>query len=221
MRRYLTPTRIRFGGIDPGFRHLAVAVIECDTRTLRVSSDQCQLVDAVRAQEQCTQPGCVHTKTTSSRLRHVYPRLDKLLRDTHAIYIERQPLTGMTDIEQLLFDRWRHVSKLINSRKMRKRLDCWTDDYDERKVLALCTASTLRAQLLHKESELSSRCPPWQELGSDRQHDAAEAWLYAYMAYTEWRDAQMALRTSKRRRTQLVVKPWEQFRYTAANKHCT
>ena len=80
---------------------------------------------------------CTDTKTTSSRL-------DNIVNKAEAIYIERQPLTGMTDIEQLLFDRWRGNSVLINSRRMRKSLDCWTDDYDDRKVLALQRAEQLR-----------------------------------------------------------------------------
>ena len=207
MYKYLTPTRVRFAGVDPGFRHLAVASIEVDVRTMRIVNDSCDLVDAVEAQEQCTDPNCVHTKTTSSRLRHVYAKLDKIVNKSEVIYIERQPLTGMTDIEQLLFDRWRGKSVLINSRRMRKSLDCWTDDYDERKVLALSRADELRRAHMHSD-------PPWV-LG-DRNHDAAEAWLYAYMAFDAWRAKETHARHAKQRRakTKRVVTDWECFRFT-------
>ena len=209
MRRYLTPTRISFAGIDPGFKHLAVSVIECDVATMEIVRDSCVLVNAIVAQEKCKDPNCVHTNTTSCRLRHVYPELDKLIEKTCVVYIERQPLTGMTDIEQLLFDRWRQKSKLINSRKMRKRFDCWTDDYDNRKVLAVQTAKRLRV------SSGNTDVPPWA-LGGVREHDAAEAWLYAYMAYTEWRAKEHESRAYKKRRLSAVLKSWEHFRYTTS-----
>ena len=205
MRRYLTPTRISFAGIDPGFKHLAVSVIECDVATMQIVDDSCALVNAIAAQERCQDPSCVHTKTTSCRLRHVYPVLDKMIAKTCVVYIERQPLTGMTDIEQLLFDRWRQKSKLINARKMRKQFDCWTDDYEERKVLSVAAARRLRT------SSGKTNLPPWV-LG-DREHDAAEAWLYAYMACVEWRAEQLAVRDRKKRRLGTVLKSWEQFRY--------
>jgi hypothetical protein len=207
MHRYLTPTRVKFAGVDPGFRHLAVASIDVDVRTMRIVSDRCVLVDAVKAQEQCTDTKCVHTKTTSSRLRHVYAKLDNIVNKAEAIYIERQPLTGMTDIEQLLFDRWRGNSVLINSRRMRKSLDCWTDDYDDRKVLALQRAEQLRRVYMDSE-------PPWV-LG-DRNHDAAEAWLYAYMAFDAWRARETHARHAKQLRvkTKRVVTDWECFRFT-------
>lgn len=207
MHRYLTPMRVKFSGVDPGLRHLAVASIEVDVRTMRIVNDCCVLVDAFEAQEQCTDPKCVHTKTTSSRLRHVYPKMDTIVKKSEAIYIERQPLTGMTDIEQLLFDRWRCSSVLINSRRMRKSLDCWTDDYDERKVLALQRAHQLRRSYLDTE-------PPW--VIGDRNHDAAEAWLYAYMAFDAWKAKEIHARHAKqlRTKTKRVVDDWECFRFT-------
>ena len=207
MHRYLTPTRVKFAGVDPGFRHLAVASILVDVQTMRIVDDSCVLVDAVQAQEQCTDSKCMHTKTTSSRLRHVYAKLDKIVKKSEVIYIERQPLTGMTDIEQLLFDRWRCCSILINSRSMRKSLGCWTDDYDERKVLALQRAEQLRCTYLDTE-------PPWM-LG-ERNHDAAEAWLYAYLAFDRWRAKETHARHAKQVRvmTREVTANWECFRFT-------
>lgn len=78
--------------------------------------------------------GLYHSRTFSDWLDHVYQDNLKFFEEADFILIEKQPPMGFVAVEQLIFNKYRHKSVLINPRKVHSHFDMVNMDYDSRKV---------------------------------------------------------------------------------------
>lgn len=74
-----------------------------------------------------------HTRTFSDWLEHVYQENKNFFEDSDIILVERQPPGGFTVIEQLIFNRYRDKTYLINPRNVHSYLSISHLDYENRK----------------------------------------------------------------------------------------
>lgn len=106
----------------------------------RVSKEQCKLH---------------HTRTFSDWIDHFFQENEDFFKEADYILLERQCPQGFTVVEQLIFNRWRNKSHLINPVSMHKFLGISYLTYDERKIettkigSSLITNPILREQLTY------------------------------------------------------------------------
>ena len=79
---------------------------------------------------QCTIP---HTRETCDRIDHFVQEYLPLLEECDYILIERQPPTGLKDVEGLLMSKFRNKTILISPNAMHKYFKISHLDYDQRK----------------------------------------------------------------------------------------
>jgi hypothetical protein len=113
-----------------------------------------------------------HTLELSDRLDHFLSYYSNLFENIDYVLIERQPITGLTSIEQLLYSyfKYKSIVKLLSPISMHKWLKISDFTYEQRKVATV----TFADKLLHNNTN-------WNEL--IRKHDIADAlcftWFFA------------------------------------------
>lgn len=103
-----------------------------------------------------------HSNDACDRLNHFFQEYDDLFNDVDILLIERQPITGLVHVEQLIHNKFRSKSLLISPNKMHKWMKINHLDYDQRKQQTTKFAD----QYLGKCETFVSRL---------RKHDMADA----------------------------------------------
>lgn len=106
-----------------------------------------------------------HTKTTTDRVNHFVQERLHLLQAADKVLIERQPIQGLTDVEQVLFMLFRHKAELVSPNSMHKYFQINHLTYEWRKVK---TTEIADASFQHLNF------PRYHRL--QRRHDIADAW---------------------------------------------
>lgn len=81
-----------------------------------------------------------HTKTFSDWMEHLFQEYSDFFIKSDFILVERQPPTGFTVVEQLIFNKWRNKTFLINPINMHMFLRIRDLDYEQRKQVTENTA---------------------------------------------------------------------------------
>ena len=104
-----------------------------------------------------------HTRALSDRLDHFFAYYGYMLDIAWKIFIEQQPPGGLTDVEQLIFKKYRDKSILVNPNSMHKYFnmgsklkkdgkDSNISDYEARKIKSIEIAQTFRMSEKCKEN---------------------------------------------------------------------
>jgi len=78
-----------------------------------------------------------HTKTFSDWIEHVIQENKEYFDESDIIIIERQPPLGFVVVEQLIFSKYRHKSKIVSPNSVHKYFNFLKSDYDKRKELSI------------------------------------------------------------------------------------
>lgn len=103
-----------------------------------------------------------HSRTFSDWLDHVYQDNQNFFQDVDFIIIERQPPMGFVAVEQLIFNKYRDKSTLINPKNVHTFLNMSNLDYQGRKdrseklAMPLVTDPDLREQIAmyHRQHDI-------------------------------------------------------------------
>lgn len=164
--------------LDVGVVNLAVAFVEVDPSTYRLRHIvKVENVDT-RLLEHSAVPlrACTlgHSKTAADRVMHFIQERGQLFDACTHVLIERQPIRGLTDVEQLLFALFRSKAELISPNAMHKLFNMQDFSYDDRKVRTVQVADSLLDRSTFSEYH-----------AMERRHDVADALcLLIYWAFT-------------------------------------
>ena len=164
--------------IDVGIVNLAVAFVEVDDTTFQLGRivrvenvDSTVWPHVVVSREACM---LGHTKTATDRIMHFIQERAQLFDACAHVLIERQPIKGHTDVEQLLFMLYRDRAELVSPNSMHKLLGINHLTYEWRKVKTVEFADAMLDPELFKEYH-----------SMERRHDIADALcLLIYWAYS-------------------------------------
>lgn len=122
--------------VDPGIRNLGVVCgVVVDNRVARIEkcihSDITKLIHNRVSEKNCT---LHHSNDTCDRIRHFLQEHEEDFHKADRILIERQPIGGLKDVEQLIHDTFREKSTLVSPTKMHIYFGISKLSYDERKV---------------------------------------------------------------------------------------
>ena len=133
------------------------------TRVLHLSVSDTTKFDHVRVPyETCT---LGHMRTTTDRVNHFVQERLPLFQRANKVLIERQPIQGHTDVEQVLFMLFRDKAELVSPNAMHKYFNINHLTYEWRKVKTTEIADASFAHL---------HFPHYFQL--QRRHDIADAW---------------------------------------------
>jgi hypothetical protein len=154
--------------VDVGIVNLAIVFAELEDHTHRlIRIARCENVDTrnmvhdVVGPEECK---LGHTKTSTDRLQHFVQERRTWFDRCDRVLIERQPIMGHTDVEQLLYLTFRNKAELVSPNSMHKFFNISGYTYEGRKIMTVQIAD----QLLPPD-----RFPEYHAL--ERQHDVADA----------------------------------------------
>ena len=156
-------------GVDVGFHNLGLTNIIIDETFNIIRADEVVLVDLTDVTHQnvsVSQCQLHHTNELSDRLAHAIQEYFYLFRDAHKIIIERQPIQGLTNVEQLLFSRFRDKAVLCHPKSMHCANHWQGLNYEQRKIKAVELAEPYLCHL-----------PGWPS-DDQRQHDLADAFCF-------------------------------------------
>lgn len=201
---------MRIVAIDVGYSSLGMVCAEVrpdsDPGSIDVTfADKIDLRDIP-----CTE-GCVlpHSANVVDRVAHFVRHYERMLEAADRILIEAQPITGLRDVQALLYDRFRNKTTLVHPTSMHKHFGL-SRDYDTRKLETVAIASPLLTSSIN-----------FAKL--HRKHDIADALcmilFVTHLAHDEYnlqkqRDDVMSRAAVNRMNLDL-----ERFRCTAAVVH--
>ncbi len=186
--------------IDVGYHNLGLVKAFIDD-TYEITVEQIFTVDLPKLphrrvkRQECR---LEHTSELADLMAHFIQEFGHLLDEADKILIERQPPTGLTNIETLLLYLYRHKTKLISPNSMHKHFIIGHLEYEKRKERTVEFASQLLENFeFYKELE--------------RKHDIADAvcMLIFYNSYNK-----------EKYRLQNIDRsiPFEQFKYNGGYK---
>lgn len=151
-----------------------------------------------------------HTADATDRVQHFLQEYQPYLEEAAVVLIERQPITGLTHVEQLLYQAFREKAILCSPTKMHTVLGMTRGDYDVRKAESVALA----APYLH---DLEA----WQTY-QDRRHDISDA-MCLILFWTRLKQQEKQKVEEQQERNAAVEKSlgtsvdafFEQFRYPA------
>lgn len=120
-------------GIDIGIVNLGMVQVEIDDIWDIKNVHMCERVDMTRL--------CASRETTD-RVTSMVEKYKMVFDTSDVILIERQPLTGITGVEELLFYMFREKCKKISPNAMHKYLGINIYNYEERKERTIARAET-------------------------------------------------------------------------------
>lgn len=177
--------------IDVGIINLGVAFVILHDTTYRLERIvQVEHVDTtIFRHDAVPLSACTlgHTKTATDRVMHFIQERAALFDDCAVILIERQPIQGHTDVEQVLFMHFRNRAELVSPNSMHKLLQIGHLTYEWRKVKTVEFADTM----LDPE-----QFPEYHRM--TRRHDVADAlclliyWAYSHHVRTSETEAEAA-----------------------------
>ena len=151
--------------IDIGIFNLGMIVVELDNDYNIIDWE---LVTKVNIQDlclTCRNPRCnlPHEKTFSDYINHFINKYYTLFYECDYILLERQPPTGFIVIQELILDKFRNKSILINPRSVHKFHNIGQYNYEERKELSVNISKEFMKDHFNKLSKYG------------RQHDICDA----------------------------------------------
>lgn len=166
---------------DVGIINLALVIARVDVDTHQVKDVlQTELIDTTcmgHTRVPADQCALGHTKTVTDRLMHVVQERPELAQ-CDVVLIERQPIQGHTDVQEVLFLLFREKAVLVSPNAMHKHFGIQTVPYEWRKVYTVQIATPF---LSHHP----------QFNAAQRQHDMADAlcillfWLHTQRESTK------------------------------------
>ena len=144
--------------VDVGYVNLGLTRCELDseykphfTHAMRI--DIRRILHTRIPASECTIP---HTCETCDRVAHFIQEYEPFFNEADHVLIERQPLTGLKDVEALIMSRYRSKVTLVSPNKMHKFFGIGRFDYDKRKEK---TEEIAHEHLGHLESyTFNTRC---------------------------------------------------------------
>ena len=124
-----------------------------------------------------------HSNDVFDKIEHLLQEHGHLFADVDHLLIERQPITGLVHVEQILFGKFRSIARLISPNAMHKWLCINHLDYDQRKI----ETTRVARPYLHM-------FPSWVE--TERVHDMADS--LCILLYTLHVDKQQSQTPSTR-----------------------
>ena len=161
-------------GIDVGITNLAI--VKClveEFKIIRVL--EAHRIDLGKLKHvKVSKSNCKlhHTNDAYDRIQHFLQEYDELFQNVDQVRIERQPITGLVHIEQLLFGHFRSKAKLVSPNAMHRFFNIQQYDYEGRKQQTIKIARPLIESHLSFNATSSSPSYNWN---MDRVHDMADA----------------------------------------------
>ena len=154
-------------GIDVGYHNMAVVVTETD-EDFNVTVRSAHLVDITKIPHRrvCTGDCKIpHTNEVADMMAHFIQEYGHLLDQADTILVERQPPTGLTQIETLLLYLYRDKTLLVSPNAMHSHFGIGHYEYDRRKEYTVEIANPQLSQF---------------DVYSDatRKHDIADAFCF-------------------------------------------
>jgi hypothetical protein len=151
-------------GIDIGYHNMAMVVTETNEE-FDFTVKSADLIDITKIPHKrvCTKNCKIpHTREVADMMAHFIQEYGHILEQADTILVERQPPTGLTQIETLLLYLYRSKTTLISPNAMHSHLGINHYEYDRRKVYTVGIADKYLCNF-EKYSETS------------RKHDMADA----------------------------------------------
>ena len=152
--------RLRIVAIDVGYSSLGMVCVEVGmdsdpTTIVVIFADKIDLRD-IPCQEGCT---LAHSANVVDRITHFVRHYEAMLTGADRLLIEAQPITGLRDVQALLYDRFRSKTTLVHPTSMHKHFGL-SGDYDTRKVQTVSIASPFLAHSvtfarLHRKHDIA------------------------------------------------------------------
>jgi hypothetical protein len=153
--------------IDVGIVNLALIVVCVDAEWRVVRVVHAEVTDTrVLEHRTVSAEACLlgHTKTATDRLTHFVQNRAELLDACDKVLIERQPIQGHTDVQELLFLMFRAKAELVSPNSMHKHFNIGHYTYEGRKQQTVAIAE----HFFHHQPG-----SPYHTL--ERKHDIADA----------------------------------------------
>jgi hypothetical protein len=103
--------------IDIGIIHFSfVGCVVDTTYKLFISNIYvCKLINITELPTECNDPKCdlYHDKLICDYMSHLFKKYGKYFEEADLILVERQPLTGITSVQDIILFKYRHKCKLI------------------------------------------------------------------------------------------------------------
>jgi hypothetical protein len=155
---------MKITSIDVGYHNLGLVKAFIDD-TYEITVEQIFTVDLPKLpHRQIKRQDCQlnHTSELADLMAHFIQEFGHLLDEADKILIERQPPTGLTSIETLLFYLYRNKTELISPNSMHKHFMIGQLEYEKRKE-----------RTVEFSSQLLENFEFYKEL--ERKHDIADA----------------------------------------------
>lgn len=154
--------------IDVGWINVGFVVAHLSVTFENLSIDSVKRVDLTNEQQmhqRVPRNKCslCHTSDATDRVDHLIQEFEPEFTRADFILLERQPITGLVHVEQLLYKAFRHKTTLCHPIRMHKWLGIRHLDYEQRKT------ETVKRALSYVQ-HLSG----WPDV-NERQHDIADA----------------------------------------------
>jgi hypothetical protein len=161
--------------IDVGWVNLAIVLASVDNTTWEFQTlFSAHLVNLNELQHlkipvsQCT---LHHTNDACDKINHfIQEYQDDWMNQADLIVIERQPITGLVHVEQLLYSKYRNKTILISPNKMHRWLNIQHLSYEKRKEKTTMFAESK----LEQDEQWIQACTRLHE-NKQRLHDIADA----------------------------------------------
>ena len=145
-------------GVDIGMVNLAMVQVEIDDKWEVSRVHMCQRIDICKL---------TNARETADRVSALVDTYTHVFDTSDVILLERQPLCGMTHVEELLFFMFRNKCHKVSPNSVHKFLGINKCDYDGRKEKSVSRAREYLGDLHDFNKE-------------ERQHDMADAMCIIY-----------------------------------------
>lgn len=187
-------------GIDIGWVNLAFVKAQVDDKTYTITSvidAFCvDLTDLPHKKILYSDCKLLHSNDAYDKIQHLIQEYQDTFIDVDCVFIERQPITGLVHVEQLLFGYFRDKAQLISPNAMHKFFQIHTFEYDVRKQI---TTKISRPYLKQFQD--------WKH--RDRLHDMGDA--FCILVYALNREKTKSL---EREKTQQLEEHYQNFNQT-------
>lgn len=162
--------------IDVGWINLAIVLANINSNTWEFESllkaDLVNLNELRHLKVSVSHCTLHHTNDACDKINHFIQEYGTDWMDvSDIILIERQPITGLVHVEQLLYNAYRHKAILISPNKMHRWLQIQHLPYDLRKEQ---TVQYVESKLGHNDEQWIQTCLQLEE-NKQRKHDVADA----------------------------------------------
>lgn len=158
--------------IDIGVLHLSMVGIEVHEmykiiHPLKIY--MCELINLLELMDECDQQLCTlyHDRNMCDYMDHMFKRYRNEFDDADIILVERQPITGLTAVQELILREYRSKVTLISPNSVHKFLQFSSYTYDQRKEASIKFAVPYL-------SHFKEFC------FNERRHDMADAFCMIY-----------------------------------------